>query len=757
LTDQYRQALALHRAGRLDEAERVYRAILKEDANRVDALSNLGTLCLQQGDWEECDRLLGLSLAINPDQPLAQLNRGIALRALKRFDEALGCYDRAIALDPARAEAFHNRGNLLGEMGRPDEAIASYDRAVAIKPAYATAFNSRGNALCQLKRHQEAIASYDCAIAVKPDYAEAFNNRGTALCDLGRNGEAISSFDRAIALRPDFAEAYNNRGIALNDLKRHAEAIASCERAIALRPDNWRAFINHGNALQELGRPDEALGSYERAIALNPASAEAFVSCGNVLKTLGRLDKALASYARASAVNPDHAYLPGNLLHTQMQMCDWAGLESRGEQTLAGVALGRESCPPFAMLAMPSTPAQQLQCARIYARNRCPVRSRDSVGKPGYEHERIRVGYFSADFHDHATTHLIAELFELHDRARFEVIGISYGAPRQDAMRQRVSSAFDRFVDASRLSDQQIAEWTREHEIDIAVDLKGYTTESRPGILSWRPAPVQVSYLGYPGTMGTEFIDYIVADPILIPDEHRQFYAEKIAYLPDSYQVNDRKRPIADGARTRRELVLPESGFVFCCFNNGFKITPDLFAVWMRLLHRVPDSVLWLLEDNSFARDLLRRAAEQHGISPARLIFAPRVALPEHLARHRAADLFLDTFYYNAHTTASDALWAGLPVLTCLGKTFAGRVGASLLTAVGLPELITHSHEEYEATACALATHRQRLAVITRQLADRRLTHPLFDTPRFAGNLESVYVQMWSRQQQGLAPDHLYA
>ena len=788
--DLFRRALAFHQAGNLDEAEPAYRAILNADANRVDALTHLGTLCLQRGNREEAEKLLGLSLGINPDQPRALSNRGIALKGLKRFEEALGCYDRALALKPESAEAFYNRGNLLREMGRADDAIADYDRAIAIRPSYAMAFNSRagalndlarhaeaiasydravalnpdfaiaysdrGNVLSDLKRHDEAIANYDRAIALKPDFAEAFNNRGTALSAVGRHDEAIANFDRAIALKPDYAAAFNNRGVALNDLRRHVEAVASYDRAIALRPRDADAFVNRGNALRDLGRPDEALACYERAIALNPDSAAAFNSRGSLLGTLGRPDEALASYLRANTLSADHPFLPGNMLHTQMQMCDWTDLDSRFEQVILGVVRGAESCPPFALLAMPSTAEQQQRCAQIYAAGQCAVRPTFPGRKSEHGHQHIRLGYFSADFHNHATAYLIAELIERHDRLQFEVIGVSFGPARDDVMRRRLSRAFDRFLDVSNLPDRQIADLAREHQLDIAIDLKGFTADSRPGIFGWQPAPVQVSYLGYPGTMGCAAIDYIVADPVLIPEGDRQFYSEKIVYLPDSYQVNDRKREIAARVYTRRELGLPESGFVFCCFNNNFKITPDLFAVWMRLLRRVPGSVLWLLEDNAFARSNLQRTAEQHGISPERLIFAPRVGLAEHLARHRVADLFLDTFHCNAHTTASDALWTGLPVLTCLGNTFAGRVGASLLTAIGLPELITNSHAEYEALAVTLATRPDKLDAIKNKLSEQRLTCPLFDTSRFTTNLEDAYVQMWRRHQEGLAPEHIH-
>jgi predicted O-linked N-acetylglucosamine transferase (SPINDLY family) len=369
---------------------------------------------------------------------------------------------------------------------------------------------------------------------------------------------------------------------------------------------------------------------------------------------------------------------------------------------------------------------------------------------------KIRLGYYSADYHEHATAFLTAGLFERHDRSRFELTAFSFGPPREDAMRRRVTAAFDRFVDVRSRSDQEVAQLSRELAIDIAVDLKGYTEGARMGIFAHRAAPVQVSYLGYPGTLAAPYIDYLVADETLIPSETRAFYTEKIAYLPHSYQANDRQRSIAERIFTREELGLPSRGFVFCCFNNAYKITPAVFDVWMRILRRVEGSVLWLLLDNERAAENVRREAEARGVSGSRLVFAPSMALPEHLARHRAADLFLDTHPYNAHTTASDALWAGLPVLTRSGESFAARVAGSLLKAAGLAELVTTTPEAYEALAVELATDPIHLAKLTVGLSRTRLAVPLFDTELFARHLENAYTQMYQRSVRGLSPEHLH-
>jgi predicted O-linked N-acetylglucosamine transferase (SPINDLY family) len=366
--------------------------------------------------------------------------------------------------------------------------------------------------------------------------------------------------------------------------------------------------------------------------------------------------------------------------------------------------------------------------------------------------DRIRIGYFSADYSGHATMHLMAGLLELHDRERFEVTGFSFGPVVQDAVRARVESAFERFVEVGNRSDREVAALSRELSIDIAVDLKGYTSEARPGIFAHRAAPVQVGYLGYPGTLGAGYVDYLIADRMVVPEGSEGYYQEKLVYLPDSYQVNDAKRRIAETRYERQELGLPREGFVYCCFNNNYKIMPAMFGVWMRILGRVPGSVLWLLEDNAQAAKNLRTAAEQQGVSSERLVFAPRVAAGEHLARHRCADLFLDTLPCNAHTTASDALWAGLPVLTCLGQGFAARVAGSLVRAVGLPELIAASLEDYEELAVQLAQDPRRLEGLRARLEANRGSAPLFDTARYARHLESAYTLIHARHRAGLPP-----
>jgi len=787
--DVLEEALSLHRKGKLAEAAVLYRRILARNPNDADALHLLGVIEFQRGNPPVAIDLISRAIKLDPGKASFYANLGLAYRDLKRFDEALACYERALAIKPDDADTLNNRGNLLRDLKRFDDALTSYARALAIKPDFADALNNRGATLSDLKRLDDALASYDRALAAKPDYAEALSNRGTALNALRRFDDALASFDRALVLHPGFAEALNNRGNVLSELKRFDDALASYDRALALNPNYAEALFNRGAALSELRRFDEAINSYDRALALNPnyaevlnsrgaalsalkrfedalacydralslkpGYAEALYNRGNVLSDLKRLDAAIDSYDRALAVNPDYEFLFGLRLFCQMRICDWRGIADDFVRVAGGIESDEKMALPAVALAMPLSAPLQRKCAEIFAREKYTQSSLLPQLEGGREHKRIRLGYFSADFHDHATAYLMAELFERHDRAKFEVMAFSFGPTSKDAMRIRLEKAFDRFIEIGALSDKDAALLARSLELDIAIDLKGFTEGSRTGIFAMRAAPIQVSYLGYAGTMGASYIDYLIADSTLIPQDQRRRYAEKIVYLPDSYQVNDSRRIVAGKDLTRAECGLPETGFVFCCFNASYKILPDIFAIWMRLLKRVEGSVLWLWEDNHFAGENLRKAAQAQGVAPERLIFAKRMDLPEHLARHRLADLFLDTLPYNAHTTASDALWAGLPVLTCLGESFPGRVAASLLNAIGLPELITKNLATYETLALDLATNPQRLQSLRQKLAANRLTQPLFDTASFTAHIESAYIAMWNRHRAGLPPGHI--
>jgi protein O-GlcNAc transferase len=682
--------------------------------------------------------------------------QAVAQHQAGRLGDAQILYQQILAADSRHVAALNNLGALYLQRGDPQEGIRLIQSSLEINPNQPNAHNNLGTAFQDLKRLDEALASYDRALALKPDFAEAHNNRGNVLQDLKRLDEALASYERALALKPDYAEAHNNRGNVLRSLDRLDEALASYDRALALNPKFAKAYNNRGTVLRSLNRLDEALTSYDRALAFQPDYAEAYNNLGNALEDLKRRDEALICYNKGIVINPDLAYIFGSWLHSKMRSCDWEGLDAAHLRIAKAVDRGEKITVPFPLLATPCGLGRQQHCARIFVEDKYPTDAAPLWQGERYNHDRVRIGYFSADFREHPISHLIARFIEIHDRKKFEVIGFSFRPSADDAWRQRLEKAFDRFFEVGNRSDREIAALARELEIDIAIDLGGHTKNARTGVFALRPAPIQVNYLGYPGTMGAGYIDYLIADRTLIPAEHRQYYDEKIVYLPHSYQVNDPTKMISERSFSRAELGLPDGAFVFCCFNNHYKITPDLFDIWMRLLCRVEGGVLWLPDGTTTAVNNLRLEAAKRGVVPDRLVFAPRMeSLADHLARLRQADLLLDTFYYNAHTTASDALWAGLPVLTCLGETFAGRVAASLLNAVGLPELIAHGRAEYEALALELATQPDRLAAIREKLAANRTTQPLFDTARFTRDIETAYMKMHERHLAGLPPDHI--
>lgn len=638
------------------------------------------------------------------------------------------------------AFALHRRGQLA-------QAQELYEDVLRGEPNNFEALHHLGLILCQQRQFSRGIRFFDRATRIDPGNADCHNNRGNALRELGRLDEAVASYDKAIKLRPDQAEGHCNRGNALRDIRRLDAAIASYDTAIALQPDLAEAWSNRGAALHDLGRLDEAVVSYDKAIAQRPNFAKAYANRGNALRDLKRLDAAIASYEQAVALYPNGKFTFGDLLLTRMQICDWRDHPQSIERLSEKIEKGDETAAPFVVVACVDDPVLQKQAAEVHAQSHPLLEAARPFGKRA-RRDRIHIAYYSADFHNHPTAYLMAELFERHDKTRFEISAFSFGPDRQDAMRQRLSAAFNRFIDVRHKSDGEIVRMSRDLKVDIAVDLKGYTEDNRRNIFAERCAPLQVSYLGYPGTMGAKYIDYIIADQTVIPDGAERFYTEKVVRLPGCYQVNDSRRAISDRFFTRQEMGFAESDFVFCCFNNPYKIQPATFDGWMRILGRVPASKLWLFEGHPLVAQNLRKEAAARGIDADRLVFAGHMPLPDHLARHRCADLFLDTLPYNAHTTASDALWAGLPVLTLMGKAFAGRVAASLLTALGLPELICSTPQDYEEKAVELAADPGRLGELRQRLANNRSSSGLFDGAPFARHIEAVYAAL----HQGRTP-----
>jgi len=735
-------ALEWHQRGFLDEAERQYLMLLKQYPDHPELLHLLGLLCGQKNLLEDAVALIEYAVELDPSKAVYQFNLANALRACGRSEEAITHYDRSLALDPTHGAALNNKGLVLGSLGKWQTALAAFEQAMSLNPSNLDAISNHGNALMDMGQPAQALESYRRAFALRPDHADVVVNLANALAATGRQQESLGFYDQAIALRPDHPQAHNNKGNVLKDMGHIEQAMASYAKALQVKPDYAEAYNNRGVLFKSLQKPQEAMSDYLRALQISPRYAQAHNNLGNLLHDLRRYPEALHSFEQALKFKPDYEYLPGMVLHMKMFMCKWEGHAQELQALVAGIEAGQKVSHSFPVLGLSDRADVQRRAAEILGEDKYP--EQDALGPclPRAVRDKIRVGYFSADFHNHATAYLMAELFEKHDRSRFEVLGFSYGHVQEDEMRARLLKGFDQFHEVRHLADVDIARLSRSLGVDIAVDLKGLTQDHRLGIFAYRAAPVQVSYLGYPGTTGVPYMDYVLADRVVIPEESQQYYSEKVVYLPDSYQVNDSQRKIANRVFSRSELGLPEAGFVFCSFNNNYKITPQVFGCWMEILKAVPGSVLWLLQDNQWAMENLREQAQRHGVAPERLVFAERMALPEHLARQRAADLFLDTFPCNAHTTASDALWAGLPLLTLAGQAFASRVAASLLNAVGLPELVCRSLPEYQALAIGLALDESRLIKIRMRLNGNLLSSPLFDVERFSRSLEHKFQQL---------------
>jgi predicted O-linked N-acetylglucosamine transferase (SPINDLY family) len=747
-----RDAMRLRRAGRLNEAAEIYSQVLRNEPKHFEALHGLGILSYQRGRLDEAERLIREAMTSNPNAADAAYNHACLLQKMDRLDEALSSFDRALALKPNYVEALVNRSGVLSSLQRHDEALANSDRVVAIRPDLAEAWNNRGGIFQALERFEEALASYDRAVMIKPGYADAWKNRSIVFTLQDRKEEALQALDKALELMPDSSDLLCRRADLFALLNRPEAAAVDYQRYLALKPEDVDAWHARGFALKLLKRGPEALACFDKALELVPGRPAILESRGNLFFEMERFEEAARDYEALAKTDAPPSWAGGYTTICRLHCCDWGNLDAARQEMAADLKAGRLVVDPIGMAILSGAVEDQLQCARIWANDKVSKPSRPLWNGERYRHDRIRLAYLSADFRTHATAFLMAGVFEQHDRAQFETVAISYSTNDRSPMRSRLEASFDRFIDVLDKDDMAVAQLMREMEIDVAVDLKGYTAESRPGILAARPAPVQAHYLGFPGTLGADCIDYLIADSVVVPAEHRAFYTEKLAYLPDAYQSNDRKRKVAARTPTRFEMGLPQ-GFVFCCFNNNHKITPEIFVIWMRLLGAVEGSVLWLLQDKPAVAGNLRREAKARGIAPDRLVFAPRTDPSAHLARQSLADLFLDTLPYNAHTTTSDALWMGLPVLTVLGSTFAGRVAASLLQSAGVPELVTHSLSEYEELALTLAREPWRLTAIKAKLHAARDTSALFDTVKITRSLEAAYRRMWDIHQSGAAPE----
>ncbi len=801
--------LAYQQMGRDQEALEVFGVAIQINPNHALPHYSAGSSALKLGQYAQALEHLDTAIAFGPSDAQALINKGIALHKLGFLERARKIYLLAIRVAPEIPTAHFNLGCTLQEMRFTEAlelAIQSYEASIALNPQDPLVYNNLGNAFKTKKNYKKGLFAFARAVALNSQIAVSYYNKGTTEFFAKNYTQSARDLKRAVELDPHSSASWNNLGNALKELNLHKDALQAYEQVLSLTTDqpSSETFYNIGIVQHELSLYTQACESYTRALEIDPYYSQALNARAITYRHLKFFDQAIADFKSVLLIDPEFEYALGNLLHTQMHIADWStwntyvdplhhsklSISSGTDNSTADskntlksqILMGKKASHPFPVLALYDDAELNLKASVIWFKDKHSELNDtetalhpDPITEPAkplvvnlktkIEHKtrrkstrtrtRIRIAYLSADFHNHATAYLIAELLELHNRDEFEIYAVSFGPKTQDAMQTRISSAVNHFIDVSHLNDQEIAELCRSMEIDIAVDLKGYTLQSRFNIFMHRCAPIQVGYLGYPGTSGSNCMDYLIADQICIPKEDKCFYSEKIVFMPHSYQVNDAKRNIKKCLQTKTELGLPVSGFVYCCFNNTYKITPKIFETWMYILSQVERSVIWLLEDSEIITKNLRIAAKSYLIDPDRLVFAKRTELDEHLGRHIHADLFLDTLPYNAHTTASDALWAGLPVLTIKGNSFAGRVASSLLDAIGLSDLITHCNQTYIEKAVHLGKNPNEMTRLKDRLNKSKLSYPLFNTKQFTMDLESAYKLMLDRHYRGTKPDHL--
>jgi len=734
-----KQAVAFHQSGQLEEAERIYQTLLVDHPDNPQLLNFLGTLKTQKKELLSAVTFIQKALLIKKDYPQAHCNLGVAFEASDRLADARDCFEAATAYKPDYPLAWFNLGNVHHKLKNYATAIECFEKAVHHKPDYAQAFMNCGLAQAELGLTLQAHANYDKAIKISPNYAEAFNNKGSLYMLQKHYQEAYLCFEQALTLSPHYAKAYFNKGNALNALKLPNLAISCFDEAIQLEPEFVEAFCNRGVSYKQLEQFDQALQSFQRALALDDQYVDVHFNLGNLFDDYKLYEEATHHLKKVLTLNPDTAAdCVGPLMFIQMKLSNWEDFQTRIERVKHRIQSLKKSTELLPLLAMSNEPRLLLQAGQIYCEQHYPHQSHSFEAQTSKNNPRIVVGYFSSDFNNHPLAHLISEVFELHDRSQFEIHAFSLSRRPDDSFTQRIRHNVDYFWECGTLSHVGLLDLARQRNLDIAVDLNGATGGCRMEIFASRVAPVQINYLGFPGTIGSSYHDYIIADDYLIPPAHQEHYSEKVIYLP-CFQANDRKRRVSEITPSRAELNLPDKAFVFCCFNNSYKIQPTQFASWMRILSEVPASVLWLVTDSGDVEQNLRDQAQQLGVAPDRLIFSKRMAHPDYLASYVCADLFLDTYPFNAGTTASDALWMGLPLVTLSGNTFASRMAGSLLHAVGLPELITSKLEDYENLAIELANDPSRLGKLRQKLIANRSNCVLFDSPLFVAKLEEQY------------------
>ena len=715
------EAVAQYRRGEFSKAEVICKRLVLSNPQNFDVLYLAGTIASSQGNLSRADGLLQRAATIRPESAALHSDHGVVLQRLGRLSDAVACYKKAIEIDPRHLPAQLNCGIAHNQLGH----------------------------------YGEALGSFEAALLIRPDLFAAWNGKGLALKNLCSFEAALSAFEKAIALNPSFTEGYYNLGNLYQTQLEFRTAIEFYNKAIAANPNDPDLLCNMGSALCKLGRETEALDYFNNAIRLMPLHAQALSNRGILLVDQQSFEDAMPSLDQAYLIQPDIDFLLSSLIRTKMSLCDWDGIDSLIDKLEHEISEARIASNPLVVLSLVDSPALQKKAAETYVRRIYP--SNQTLGiigpRPGYK--KIRIGYISADFNEHPVGQLMAGVIEQHDKSRFETIGISLGVDDQSALRGRFMSSFDKFIDARLMGTLELTSLIRSFEVDVAVNLGGFTLNARTDLFASRVAPIQVNFLGYPGTMGADYMDYIIADKCVITEADSVFYDERIAWLPDTYLPTDSNLAVSESTPSRVDAGLPATGFVFCSFGNLYKLNPRLFGVWMQLLSAVDGSVLWLSTPDPQALNNLRLEAQRQGVNPERLVFADRVPLLEdHLARYRLADLFLDTTPYNAHTTAADALFVGLPVITCLGKTFPGKVASSLLQAIGMSMLVTESLEHYAQLALELSQDPVRLKGLKKKIIENKGLFPLFQTSQYCRHLEEALSTMMDQHQAGHGPSN---
>jgi len=682
---------------------------------------------------------------------LAKFNIGQTLRKAKQhvnrgeFEQARQLYTSALQAFPNNKRAQEGLSALNADAKTPAQNDSHPPQAVITQLVQDY----------QSGRFETVAEQLPILLERYPNSEFLWNIEGAVKSAFGATQTALEAFTRVIQLNPDSPEGHNNLGNALFELRQYTAALESYMRVLRLAPNFAEAHNNLGSALHALGQPEKAVRSYQRALELKPDYPDAHYGLGNALKEQGLLADAVKCCKRALKLKPNYPVAQALLFHQQQQICEWQDL-SESTRWCATLGIEGKSILPFGMLSAEDNAHRHMLRSINFAQEEYKHLQSTLASKPAQRPQKLRIGYFSADFHDHATLYLMAGLLREHDKSKFELYAYSYGKIQNGKWRKRLIGDVDVFREVRDLTDQETVDLAHADKLDIAIDLKGYTGNTRSQLFAHRLASVQINFLGYPGTMGADFMDYIIADETVIPSDQRQAYTERVIYLPHTYQPNDNTRPIASTDTKRSDFGLPEEAFVFCCFNNNYKISPSEYDIWMRILRRLKGSVLWLLRSNSWAETNLRHEAKIRGVAPERIVFADRLPQDRHLARHKHADLFIDTFNYNAHTTASDALWAGLPLVTRAGEQFAARVAASLLNAVGLPELVTTNAEAYERLILDLATNPSRLIEINRKLEQNKRSQPLFDTQTYTKNFEAGVEMAYQQYFDGPEPTDIH-